>query len=556
MPVVKIGPQNVEGVYKQGTAVTVKLVSTNASTPGYTGSGMVIGQAVTKTVESDTATPLQFTLTANSLITPANTYYEYTYAPPGREKAKRGTFQVPNTAGPFDVEDILYESPAAVETPALSGHITAATGAHAGSAISVTPTGTLTADDVQEALADIALQAAKTRNIQRLRERRIGHMNTGKATIAFRDDDGNVTTYTTAFPLFRDRNLVFTLGIPSANVNQATYITTAQFVEMIEYGNEGASHSQTHSSDPNDYLTEAQLQAEIVNSKTDLEALDDLIRVDAWVTPGPSNLLTSEANWTARQGQLVMANYLVAAGYTFDIHRWYGQESYGAAPYSIDDKSLADIKARIDQAVANRDSVVFSFHAHMLGDSGKLSVADFTSVLQYVRDLQDSGQIENLTMTGALLAQQYGEWEDLIREGDFADLPYANSTWGPWTATGAPTLATDGGRGSPNYVRCSSTAYVAQTKTRVEDSDAPGSHYRLRGWVRNSAGGGTGYVVTLKDSTNTANLNVILTDAPGTTWELVERCVTIPVGLGDLTLELKSDGAGLVDFSSFELRRL
>lgn len=93
------------------------------------------------------------TLIANSLINPANTYYEITEKPPAGSQVTH-TIQVPNGAGPYFIEDIL------VTPPTQSTVHESDTTAHNASSIVFTPAGSLASTNVQDAIVEAVTEAA------------------------------------------------------------------------------------------------------------------------------------------------------------------------------------------------------------------------------------------------------------------------------------------------------------------------------------------------------------------------------------------------------------
>jgi len=392
---------------------------------------------------------------------------------------------------------------------------------------------------------------------ERLQRRRLGHMNIGVAGITLRHDDGDAADYTKTFPIERDRGIIGTFALVASYLNDPGKLTTAQIVEMLQYGNAMATHSDTHANYAAGAWTEADLQSEVVAPRETIEALHALIRAELWVTPGTFNMFLNDSEWAERHGTLVQSNYVAATGFSYDTFHWPNQEIYGSAPYAIDAETVAAVKARIDQAVANRDVLHLSLHSWRLDTAGYMTTAQYTEVCDYIKSYMDAGMLESLTVPGGLFAQPHGEWEDLIREGDFENLPYANATWGPWSATAAPVLKTDGGAdGTDNYVQCSSTNRISQSRYNVADSDVEKAHYRFRCKVRNSTGTGSAYSVLLQDSTDPGRWLVSLSGAAATSWSTLERCVTVPAGLDRVSVVLQSSGAGFIDYDQVEMRRL
>jgi hypothetical protein len=104
-------------------------------------------------------------LRPNALIVPAGTVYRVSYsASSDANWSTTFTVSVPDSAGPHRVEDILADPPASLPSAALSSHLADTTAAHAASAISFAPAGTIAATDVQAAIAEVASEAVSRAN--------------------------------------------------------------------------------------------------------------------------------------------------------------------------------------------------------------------------------------------------------------------------------------------------------------------------------------------------------------------------------------------------------
>ena len=106
------------------TPVRINLIASTTGAPGYTATGDIIGQYATQT---DTTGHWTATLTPNSEITPANTYYQVI------EGGTPSDIVVPATGGPYNLSQILVTSPTTPNAPGITGLQVAANGTVAGS---------------------------------------------------------------------------------------------------------------------------------------------------------------------------------------------------------------------------------------------------------------------------------------------------------------------------------------------------------------------------------------------------------------------------------------
>lgn len=104
--------------------VHIDLITGTDGGAGYTGTGSIIG---TYTTTTDAAGNWQATLTPNSQITPANTYYRVT------EGFAVSPIVVPASGGPYTLSSILATPPPTPSAPGITGVQVAANGTVAGS---------------------------------------------------------------------------------------------------------------------------------------------------------------------------------------------------------------------------------------------------------------------------------------------------------------------------------------------------------------------------------------------------------------------------------------
>jgi hypothetical protein len=98
--------------------VTIRLIAGDTGyEPGYTDTGVVNG---TTQITADEDGAWSVTLVSNEDIDPADTYYEVVERVPGRQSAYQHYISVPDTAGPFELADILVTEPESPEALAIA----------------------------------------------------------------------------------------------------------------------------------------------------------------------------------------------------------------------------------------------------------------------------------------------------------------------------------------------------------------------------------------------------------------------------------------------------
>lgn len=144
-----------DGTAPAYAAVEIELIAaTNGGAAGWINASDITVLAVAR--PTVTAGAWSASLTPNDDIDPADTVYrvnEYV-------DRTRYVHYIDVGSGGGTVHDLLVDPPASLATAALTSHITDSTGAHAASAVSFTPAGTIAATDTQTAVAEVATEAA------------------------------------------------------------------------------------------------------------------------------------------------------------------------------------------------------------------------------------------------------------------------------------------------------------------------------------------------------------------------------------------------------------
>jgi peptidoglycan/xylan/chitin deacetylase (PgdA/CDA1 family) len=258
----------------------------------------------------------------------------------------------------------------------LSAHLTDTTAAHAASAISVTPTGGLAADDVQEALSD--LQAGSTYTHRMLDS---GADEPG-AFICWTADDGYGTEATGFFPMLNTQGVDGTLFLSTDYIDRVgtdptygdSYITSAQLNAIIAAGHEIGTHGQNHEN-YNSQLTALGadgFEAFLQESIDIIEGFGTTVRTGAYCGGVASE----------RVRELVARNHEFYRGSKGIVGR--GAPDPFLVP-SIDCQFLSEaaIKAHIDTAIANRSVVVFLVHGGLT--AGQLT--NISNAIDYAQGL-------------------------------------------------------------------------------------------------------------------------------------------------------------------------
>lgn len=373
-----------------------------------------------------------------------------------------------------------------------------------------------------------------------------------KAVVCLRFDDGRVEDYTKVFPALRDNLLVGSFAVVPTVLDLPTYMTTAQVNDMVSHGMEIMSHSKTHGTAPANKTEE---DAEIKESKALLE--EKGWRVEGFTQPGTwtgAKNIIDPIQWeTQRHARLIRSQYLFAGTYSFpdSLKKPPFPTRYGLNARTIDADTEAATKKLIDTAVRRKESLSLLLHPFQLDQVGRMTSAEFTAICNYLKEKRDAGLLEVISMGGYVMAtQQYGIWENMVRDSDFESLSVGN--WGAWYTTTSAILGTDGGKTGSNYVSTNSTNALGQTVSSLDKTDWPGTTVLFRGWSKMMGANGPRLKVTINDT------QLFVTSFPieSGVYKLSERPFTIPIDATSLNIVLDSYGAGYVHWDDIQILRL
>lgn len=370
----------------------------------------------------------------------------------------------------------------------------------------------------------------------------------GKGAVALRFDHQTDEFMSTVWPLVKARNLPASFAVVTHAMENADHMyepTTTTWAELkaeAQYGFEMWAHSRNHMDPDNAGTT---LGQEIVGSGADLAAQG--IRCMGWMQCGDPSTYgdphTSPHGMEDEAGNLIRSNYGLYTGQFDEATRrvipTYG--CYGYNPITIDLLPLATLTAYIDQAIAWGQGLEFNLHSGYLGQSGYLSVADFTTFLDYIVTKRNAGEIVPLSSTGLAFADPTTAHRlDLVTDGGFesastGSFPYG---WGQ-NSSGSWTIQTDGGHGGSNYLRVPSTGTRATyTMSQVANSSFGGHLFMFDAWVRSVDG--ADYRVYLKDNNDPTRMNIELYDtlAASPSWTHIRQPFLMPRDTTQFRLEI------------------
>lgn len=326
------------------------------------------------------------------------------------------------------------------------------------------------------------------------------------AQVSFTFDDGMRSAYSQAAPALQKYGMTGVSYVPIVCVGMTTvpndcrankttpYMTWNQIRALQNtYGWEIGSHTVTHpllassgawAGQPNK-LTTAQVEQELYQSKLALAAQG--INATAFASPYGDYDNTTLG--------------LIAKYYT--SHRGFADTGMNVWPHSdylIKNMpvqagvSVAQVRAAVDQAIANKQWLVLTFHdiktnASTNPNDYEYRTADLEAIAAYVRTKQNAGQIRNTNISNALVS------------GSTADNQLPNSSFdagiaGGWRTDNAAAVSLNtANNGSTPGVKNSVRFVPAATAARLYSPEVSVRHdaeYVIRNYLKISSRTGTG----------------------------------------------------------------
>lgn len=221
-------------------------------------------------------------------------------------------------------------------------------------------------------------------------------------------DHGLTNFKATVWPLLQARALPVTVGINPGQMTQAQN-SGATYADVASWADTGLIEPANHSYNHVGGSTSAEFDTEIRASRVELET--QLGRtIDTWVHPGNvfgDFTVTADPNlyWNTEAGRLILANHGAVTGLLESSTLPLGMNTIGAAGAWIDnDGSTAGVQNAISAAVTKQGIQIVRLHPQFLNDAGKLTTAELTSFLDWLKAEQDAGRVKVLTFRDAMSA--------------------------------------------------------------------------------------------------------------------------------------------------------
>lgn len=227
----------------------------------------------------------------------------------------------------------------------------------------------------------------------------------GKGAVMFRYDHGLTNFKTEIKPLHDSYNLPYCIAMNSRTWdkeenNGATQTEVKQWIAdgLCEIWNHTATHEDTD--------VPEELFDIIVNGKKELEQQLDTV-IYGFIVPGmsPTGMggfyggSSYDVFSETYAGSLIQAFHAVSSGaFPGTAHRKLdGVIRQGQSHYTIEKRTVEEVKAQIDKAVRDKTAVQLMMHPRVLNLDGYISTGDLIEILNYVKTKVDSGELVALS---------------------------------------------------------------------------------------------------------------------------------------------------------------
>lgn len=221
-------------------------------------------------------------------------------------------------------------------------------------------------DSIDEQLDNSAKKTKLVKNIFNL--------ELDKAYLTFLFDDSRKEVFDNAYPLFQSEGIKGCLAVIVNDYKKANSntISPKDMQTMYDNGWEFLSHG-IRSLNMTSSSADEFCENEIKQSKKELEKMG--FEINGFVAPG-GTLDVNRMYMVEDNYEFAFCNYSYNA---VDLN----SSIYNINRYDISKKSVDELKVIIDNAVANKEWIVF--FDHNVGTTGNISLADLTTLIQYAK---------------------------------------------------------------------------------------------------------------------------------------------------------------------------
>lgn len=383
----------------------------------------------------------------------------------------------------------------------------------------------------------------------------------GKGVVALRFDDYQDAFRTNIYPLLAARGLPASMALISRFNTAQSWGAGTTWADIISWNRNGVE-MWSHGTNHNDYIPEgyAGLYREIVTSKAEIEAQG--IKCKGWIKPGvtpltaatPYDGLASLSDWGESEvGRLIIDNYAISEAYAGGSYRLLPtKQHHGLDHQTISEGvTLANAQAKLDMIADRGYGIEFMIHSGNIGESGNMSLAEFTTFLDYIVTKWEAGLIDVLTPSGLCFADPGTSRRlNLLISESF-------ETASQWSLGSSCTIETSGGRTGNNFARIPNTVTtsVAQYPDSLQALGLGGEHFIFEGWFRSNGAANTVGRVIIQDSDDSNRLNISKTKASnGSTWTRMRFAFGLHPDTNRLVIALTRSNQDGVDWDDVSVK--
>lgn len=357
---------------------------------------------------------------------------------------------------------------------------------------------------------DYNLVAARVNDLMAKRHQPLGMTNAygniqipdGVGVVSLRFDDGPLNDHSITLPELVARDLVAGFALIGKHVNPnsplytnnpAGFLHPTQALEMQHAGMELMNHSEDHTSTGPAAGTEYD---QIMGCADRLRGLH--FNINSFVRPGPwDGILDNEARWNSPLGHAVRTSHVAAESYTSNgfsgvtikpvpVASPFGPQPVGLNGAATDRDNL--VIPNVQKAIASNGAVTFLIHTGGYGALGTTQWTSTLSVLDYLVQQRDAGNIVVLTPTAQHLAQR-GSRRNICPDPSFETYA-ANAAHSPWSSSTAVVVP---GRLSGSALEVGS----GSVNLNIGHSDSLRT-IEITGWARATSANASARIVTVQ----------------------------------------------------------
>ena len=394
----------------------------------------------------------------------------------------------------------------------------------------------------------------------------------GKGVVAIRFDDYQNLFGKKIYPLMVARGLPCSMSLISRFSTEQKWGMDTTWDDVRDWNRNGVE-IWSHGTDHKDYSSKgyAGLYSEIVTSKAEIEAQN--IKVAGFALPGvagstknlPYNGLTKPSDYNGTVGRLLMETYALTEAYAYPSKRILPTKIYhGLNHYTVSDGlgSLANAEKRINLAIKDKSGIEFMCHPGSLDKPGHMTLAEFTTLLDYIKTKWDKGSIEVLTPSGLFFANPKTKVRLKLNTNEsFEGLTVAEpGAWNKTTKWSGKTIETGGGKTGNNFLRINSSntnSGVTQKIISLDKLKVSGEQFLVEGWIRPHGKGSTTGMIQIRDAKNSNRLKIIKrVVGSGSDWTKVEFVFCIPPNTKSITISLYRTAGVDIDWDDVSIKKI